>query len=311
MLTNQCKICGGVLRRQTNHTLVCTCCSAVYPEGAVSSTETGAFRQREVAQSTTPPRNFVVGILIAAIILSFAIGLFPISVGLIVALVKVVNADKDISTVTEQYRQETPAVKPAEKVEKLETCDDYLSAFYQLHLNNMPLGRLGAEAVRQIQMLMRKQEAIRDMLTPGHPFITSANEAERFVLENCRHILLRLKYCDQDEIGFLRQHENYIRQKLQENAKILRDFEKLIIEITQMDDNAPRMEPHMDVLADALHNIRTYDGALEPAPDPARMPAIAPAPAPAPAPAYQSAQEPVNEQDAAEQKLAACGLMRM
>ena len=276
MLMNQCNICGGVLRRQTNHTMVCTCCSAVFPEEHVTAQEPAVFRRQETLNpDLRQERSVVITLLIIATVFTFAIGLFPVSIGLIVTLVKVINSNKP-STVTEAQRMQPKMVRKVEQTEKLVTCDDYLSAFYRLHMNNMPLGRLGAEAVRQIQQLIHKQEALRAMLEPGHPFLESGNNAQGFILDNCRHILFRMKYCDQNERVFLSEHELYITQKLKENEKILRDFEKLIIEITQMDDNAPRLQPHMDVLADALRSIRTYDGALED--EPLQMPVQQPAP---------------------------------
>ena len=40
---------------------------------------------------------------------------------------------------------------------------------------------------------------------------------------------------------------------------MLRDFEKLIIEVTQMNQDMPVQEPCLDVLADTLRKVRTQE----------------------------------------------------
>ena len=134
---------------------------------------------------------------------------------------------------------------------------DYYAQLQMLNLESMPLGRFGIEAAEQIRRLDSKMDALRALLPAEHPFFRNAADAEKYILENCKQILYRLKYCDQKDRALCRVHAKYLEARLAENEKVLRDFENLIIEVTQMNDDLPQQQPCLDVIADTLHQIRT------------------------------------------------------
>ena len=131
-----------------------------------------------------------------------------------------------------------------------------------MNFATMPLGVYGERALHQLERLEQKQEALAAMLGKNHPFIRNGDDAEIFILKNCRQVLYRLKYCDQSDPNFCRIHAEYLEERLAENEKVLGDFEKLVIEVTQLDLDTPQTAPCLDVLAETLHGVRTQDGAL-------------------------------------------------
>lgn len=269
MLMNQCPKCGGTLRPYEDYKMICTGCLYVYDRTAGQTNRSQNANKVDIESL----RALTIATLILACFVSFAVGAPVLSIILVIVFIRIMIANekrrefppRTVHTV-HSYAPKAQPVRTygtTMNTKSPVTSAEYLEAFYQLNLPAMPLGKLGAEAVRQIQQLSRKQQALHDMLQPGHPFIVTGNEAEAYVLNNCKHILYRLKYCDQADQRYIREHDAYIRAKLRENEKILSDYEKLLIEITQMDDDAPILTPQMDVLADTLKSVRTYDGALE------------------------------------------------
>ena len=148
--------------------------------------------------------------------------------------------------------QETAAAQPKSSA-------DFRSQFSALPLDTMPLGKYGWDADAQLRLLDNQKKALTEMLGKTHPFQKNAADAEQYVLNNCKQVLYRLRYCDQSDPAFCRIHAEYMQQRLAENARVLRDFEKLIIEVTQMNDDTPVQEPCLDVLADTLRNMRVQE----------------------------------------------------
>ncbi len=270
-----CKNCGEMMITQ-GMMMICPRCGRS-EQIAQSNADPAVFRQAEIEN---PDRNSKIITLVVLVCLTFvcgALNLFPLVCIFIIFIVRILrdilprlnnNSFFDIDSIPQSapinITREVPKTGDSKSSARIpNTRNDYINAFMSLNLMSLPLGRYGAEAVNQIRQLTDKQAALQAMLGWVHAFSASCKRAEEFVLENCKHIYYRLRYCDQRDPAFLHEHELYIREKLVENAKILHDFEKLIIEVTEMNDNELRPEPCMDVLAETLHNIRTHDGALE------------------------------------------------
>ena len=66
-------------------------------------------------------------------------------------------------------------------------------------------------------------------------------------------------YCDQNDRELRRVHAAFLNERMDDNERVLRDFENLIIEVTQMDDGLPMNAPTLDVLASTLRSVRTGD----------------------------------------------------
>ncbi|MBR4201907.1 MAG: hypothetical protein IKQ91_11690 [Oscillospiraceae bacterium] len=258
MLNKTCTVCGGMLQRGTNDTAVCMKCFRTYRLNAYQPTTlvNPAFQPNPSAEKpmNDETRASVIFLLIVGAILTLCLGLFPLSVGMIVVIVemsKKKNAKPAVNNSCErgnlpfgEYLKKTP---------------DYIRALRDLPIGTMPLGIYAEKAALQIERMNRKQKGLREMLGADHPFVKSGEDAERYILANCKKVLWRLKYCDQTEPSLCRIHAEYLQTVLNDNEKVLKDYDKLLIEVTQMNDNTPQLVPTLDVLADSLHSIRTGD----------------------------------------------------
>ena len=260
MLYTKCPACGVALRGGSGNVSVCPRCLRGF-----RSTEPAIFSAAGQPQTTCTDtqkqlngsEKKIAALLVAIMFAGMTGGASALPVILILSVLILVFSVKSLMQETEQSAQ-----IPAATGEKLKTPSDYVRQFHTLPLETMPLGAYGEEAVRQIGMLETKLQAIQDMLGKEHPFEKNAEEASRFVLANCKQILYRLRYCDQSDPALCRVHAEYMQGRLHENARVLRDFEQLIIEVTQMNDDLPVQEPCLDVLADTLRNVRTQGGTL-------------------------------------------------
>ncbi len=179
---------------------------------------------------------------------------FPLGLLLILLIVPLLSRLEQ-KTMTDKMQQKLSA--PVGAGDRFRTPDDLLAAFRLLPLTYMPLRAEAGEAIAQLNQLNRKQLAIRALLEKDHPFRKSADDAAAYIMNNCKQILYRLQYCDQNDLSLREMHQTYLRGLLDENARVLQDFERLIIEITQMNDSLPAPVPSLDVLADTLYSIRT------------------------------------------------------
>lgn len=258
MLYTKCPACGVALRGGTGGVSVCPRClrgfrssethlpaAAVQPVTGSTAAQTGA----------DPYSRRIAGLLIAIVCVGIIGGAAALPVillltGLIVRFA-VCSAKEDPCTETKTVSSGTP-----------KTGADYRKQLNALPLDTMPLGKFGFDADAQLRLLDNQKKALTEMLGASHPFQKNAADAEQYVVNNCKQILYRLRYCDQSDPAFCRIHAEYMQQRLQENARVLRDFEKLIIEVTQMNQDMPVQEPCLDVLADTLRNIRTQETAM-------------------------------------------------
>ena len=257
MLYTKCPACGVVLRGGTGNVSVCPRCLRGFrsntPSFSVPAVQPAPAQTKAQAKAE-PKSQAIAGLLIMLIVFGFAGGVFalPAIMVLTVMIVKLsidsVREEHD----TEPNQSSSPAKTPA----------DFRRQLSDLPLESMPLGKYGMDADAQIQLLEKQKRALTEMLGPDHPFQKNAADAAQYVMNNCKQIVYRLRYCDQSDPSFCRIHAEYMQQRLQENARVLRDFEKLIIEVTQMNQDIPVQEPCLDVLADTLRNIRTQETAV-------------------------------------------------
>lgn len=249
MLNRNCAACGGVLQRASNNTAVCMKCFRTYKIGDTQIAPNPAFQRQNEGSLSADARVGLILIFSILGLIFLAAGAFPLTVIMVM-----------MCAWAAKTKARTPQEEPVRSVacgEYLKNRKDYLRALRDLPLGTMPLGIYGERAAEQIERLTVKQQGLKAMLGSDHPFVRSANEAEGYVLENCKKILWRLKYCDQTDAGLCRLHAEYLQGVLEANEKVLRDYEKLLIEVTQMDEGTPAAVPALDVLADSLHSVRT------------------------------------------------------
>ena len=149
---------------------------------------------------------------------------------------------------------------------KLKDADDYIRAFNAWLNEETPFENYIKLAIRQLESLKRKQKALRAVLddSKDSPFLTTANEVDQYVLANCKRILNRVMIYDQGDPTKYNMHATYLEAVLGENAHVLSDFENLILEISQIGDNATAAAtPCLTELTKALQSVRGGEDAWE------------------------------------------------
>ena len=145
---------------------------------------------------------------------------------------------------------------------KLRDTDDYLRAFRAWLDEDTPFADHIKMAIRQLESLKRKQAALRSVLddTKDSPFLSVAQEVDSYILANSRRILNRVMIYDQNEPHKYNMHIAYLQEILGQNAHVLSDFENLILEVSQIgDDAADASTPMLTELTNALRQVRTND----------------------------------------------------
>lgn len=260
MLYTKCPACGVALRVGSGNVAVCPRCLRGFRSNETTLPAPAVIQPVTTGKSNVQPKadpgsRKIAALLIAIIFFGIAGGAAALPIIMVMTVLIVRFA---ISSVKEDF---TEAGAPLPVRHPPQSCADYRKELNALGLETMPLGKYGCDAEAQLRLLENQKKALTEMLGASHPFQKNAEDAEQYVLNNCKQILYRLRYCDQSDPAFCRIHAEYMQQRLQENSRVLRDFEKLIIEVTQMNQDIPVQEPCLDVLADTLRNIRTQETA--------------------------------------------------
>lgn len=141
---------------------------------------------------------------------------------------------------------------------RLKDADDYLRAFQAWREEDTPFTGYIDMTIKQLESLKRKQKALRSVLddSKDSPFLSTANDVDAYVLANCKRILNRVMIYDQGEPHKYNMHVSYLQEILGENARVLSDFENLILEISQIGDDANAATPCLNELTHALRSVR-------------------------------------------------------
>lgn len=142
---------------------------------------------------------------------------------------------------------------------KLKDADDYIRAFQAWLNEDTPFPEYIKLAINQLESLKRKQKALRVILddSKDSPFLTTANEVDAYILANSKRILNRVMIYDKGEPHKLNMHVAYLQEVLGQNAHVLSDFENLILEVSQIGDDANAATPCLNELTNALRSMRS------------------------------------------------------
>ena len=143
---------------------------------------------------------------------------------------------------------------------KLKDADDYIRAFNAWLNEETPFADYIRIAIKQLESLKRKQKALRAVLDDSEdsPFLSTADEVDQYILANCKRILNRVMIYDQGDSHKFNMHAAYLQEVLGENAHVLSDFENLILEVSQIGDNATAAStPCLTELTNALRSVRS------------------------------------------------------
>ena len=150
---------------------------------------------------------------------------------------------------------------------KLKDADDYIKAFNAWLNEDTPFENYIKIAIKQLESLKRKQQALRAVLddSKDSPFLTTAAEVDQYILANSKRILNRVMIYDQGDVAKYNEHAAYLETILGEDAHVLSDFENLILEVSQIGDNATAAAtPCLTELTNALRSVRSGEEAWEP-----------------------------------------------
>ncbi|MCQ2416461.1 MAG: hypothetical protein MJ071_01460 [Oscillospiraceae bacterium] len=141
---------------------------------------------------------------------------------------------------------------------KLQTTDDYIKAFNAWLQEDTPFEDYIKIALKHLDSLKRKQKALRSILddSKDSPFLNTANEVDAYILANCKRILNRVMIFDSNEPHKYNMHVAYLQEILGENARVLSEFENLILEVSQIGDDATAVTPCLNELTNALRSVR-------------------------------------------------------
>lgn len=136
-----------------------------------------------------------------------------------------------------------------------ETIEDYIAVFRNMHAKS-PACSCAGEAAYQLRQFQKCKRALHFLMgSEEHPFLDAERSAEAYFLANCRKMYVRLICSDLNNIQNAAYADDF-QQCLNDNAVLLLDFERLTVEVSQMNDQTARVAPALDVIADALHEVR-------------------------------------------------------
>ena len=141
---------------------------------------------------------------------------------------------------------------------KLKDADDYIRAFRAWLSEETPFAEHIKIAIRQLESLKRKQAALRSVLddSKDSPFLSTAQDVEAYVLANCKRVINRVMIYDSAEPQKYNMHNAYLQQVLGDNARVLSEFENLILEVSQIGDDQTAATPCLTELTSALRSVR-------------------------------------------------------
>lgn len=179
---------------------------------------------------------------------STAIGLRLLAIGLFIAIALAADA----------FILHANSASVVSDAKKLKDADDYIKAFQAWLNEDTPFADYIKMAIKQLESLKRKQKALRAVLddSKDSPFLSTANEVDSYILANCKRMLNRVMIYDQGEPHKYNMHVAYLQEILGENAHVLSDFENLILEVSQIGDDANAATPCLNELTNALRSVR-------------------------------------------------------
>ena len=114
--------------------------------------------------------------------------------------------------------------------------------------------------------MKRRQQTLCSLTEATSPIRSAGEDADKYILANFRRMLSRLMLYDATDAARRGQYTAAVQEILNDNERVLTDYENLIIEVSQLDAGADAASaPCLKELADALHNLHTpgQGGTLE------------------------------------------------
>lgn len=163
------------------------------------------------------------------------------------------------------YVTHSTAAKYGYDLDKLKSSNDYKEALESKLGKNSPFYDQVKEALTQIDSMSRKRNVLSEILEQNNQehftaLTDLANQASNFLFNNIRKILNRIAIFDSD-IGnsMEKEYKVYIQKLLDSNENILGEFNKLLTEVSQMDDTSSD-DSLSQVLNDMTNSLKVLRG---------------------------------------------------
>ena len=150
-------------------------------------------------------------------------------------------------------------------LDKLKDVNDYKQALEKWNTKNSPFSNEIKQATSQIISIDKKTKVLNELLEQNNKqhftaLVDLGNQASSFLVNNIRKILNRIAIYDAD-VGddLLDEHKKYIQNLIVSNENILTEFNKLLTEVSQLDDTSTD-DSLSKVLSDMTSSLKTLRG---------------------------------------------------
>lgn len=150
-------------------------------------------------------------------------------------------------------------------LDKLKSANDYKNALESKLSKNSPFREEIKQSLTQLDSITRKKSVLNELLEQNNQehftaLIDLGDQATNFLFNNIRKILNRIAIFDSDISNSLEnEHKAYIQKLLKSNESILVEFNKLLTEVSQMDNTASD-DTLKNVLSDMTSSLKSLRG---------------------------------------------------
>lgn len=150
-------------------------------------------------------------------------------------------------------------------LDKLKDVNDYKQALDSCYSKNSPFAKEIKQAIDQVISVDKKNRVLTEILTQNnkehYTALTDLGEqATSFLVNNVRKMLNRIAIYDADMgENLLGEHKAYIDKLIVSNENILTEFNKLLTEVSQLDDTSTD-DTLSNVLSDMTNSLKMLRG---------------------------------------------------
>lgn len=163
------------------------------------------------------------------------------------------------------YLGSSTTAKYGYDLDKLKDVNDYRQALESCYSKKSPFEKEIKQAISQIVSIDKKNKVLNELLEQNNKqhftaLVDLGNQASAFLVNNIRKILNRIAIYDAD-VGadLLDEHRKYIDNLLDSNENVLNGFNKLLTEVSQLDDTSTD-DSFSKVLNDMTSSLKTLRG---------------------------------------------------
>lgn len=163
------------------------------------------------------------------------------------------------------YLTHSTTAKYGYDLDKLKSANDYKDALESTLSKHSPFAKEVKQALSQLDSITRKRSVLNELLEQNNQQHFTAltdlgDQATNFLFNNIRKILNRIAIFDSDIGNSLEnEHKAYIQKLLSSNENILTEFNKLLTEVSQM-DNTSSDDSLSNILSDMTNSLKILRG---------------------------------------------------